>query len=464
MQLSRNFPNELATQLQQIFGAGRFSRDAAERVAYSYDNSRRRGAAGAVAFAETEAEVAAAVRACQQAEWPVVVRGLGSNTVGATIPSEGALVLSLERMSHIQPVNRADRYLIAAPGATNAAVQTAARKEGFFWPPDPTSSSYSTLGGNLACNAAGPHAVKYGTPRENILGLRAVTGTGEIIEVGTRTTKGVVGYDLTRLLLGSEGTLAIITQATLKLWPWPEAVATLRAAYSSVGAAANAVASIMSQPDLPWVLEFLDRESVSLVRAQGVDLSPRVESVLLIEVEGAPTFLERVSQSVSAAAAVDGCLGVEVAKDRQEAENLWRARKALSPALRTLRPGKINEDVVVPVSRVPELIESLATISSRYSLPIVSFGHVGNGNLHVNILFDPGDSTENEASLKALPAVFESVLALGGTLSGEHGVGLAKRDYVSMELSESVIDLMRGIKGVFDPSNILNPGKVLPLK
>lgn len=459
---SREFPSGLATELQRIVGTNRFSRDTAERIAYSYDNSRRQGAAGAVAFAETEQEVAAAVRACHEFGWPLVVRGLGSNTVGATIPVDGALVLSMERMSRIDPVNRADRYLIAEAGATNAAVQSVARAAGFFWPPDPTSSAYSTLGGNLACNAAGPHAVKYGTPRENVLGLRAVTGEGEIIAVGTRTTKGVVGYDLTRLLLGSEGTLAIITQATLKLWPWPEAVATLRAAYTSVGAAADAVANIMSQSDLPWVLEFLDRESVSLVRAQGVVLPSQVEAILLIEVEGSPTLLERVSQSVSTAAQVDGCIGVEIARDREQAENLWRARRALSPALRTLRPGKINEDVVVPVSRVPDLIESLDQISRQCDLPIVSFGHVGNGNLHVNILFDPDKPAETRAGREALPKVFASVLQLGGTLSGEHGVGLAKRDYVGMELSRPVIELMRGVKRVFDPDNILNPGKVLP--
>ena len=457
-----SFPSELARRLETLLGRERFRTDPADLVVYAYDNSRRRGAAGAVAFPADETEVAGIVCACFEHGWPLVARGLGSNTTGAAVPENDALVVSFERMNRIEPVNVANRYVIAEAGATNADIQKAARAAGFFWPPDPTSAAYSTLGGNLACNAAGPHAVKYGTPRENILGLSAVTGTGEIIRVGTRTTKGVVGYDLTRLLLGSEGTLALITQATLKLWPVPEAVATLRAGYASVGAAAAAVARIMAQPELPWVLEFMDAGAVGLIRNQGIELAEGTESMLLFEVESSRDGLADAVERLGEVARGEGFIALYTAADADEAARLWQARKALSPALRTLRAGKINEDVVVPVSEIPALVARLQEFAHEANIPIVSFGHAGNGNLHVNLLFDPDDEREARAAEETLPRIFKSVLELGGTLSGEHGVGLAKRDFIAMELAPEVLALMRGIKRVFDPKGILNPGKTLP--
>jgi len=457
-----SLPEGLARSLAEVLGPKRFRTDPADRAAYAYDNSRQRGDAGGVAFPETEQEVAAVVRACAGHRWPLVARGQGSNTTGATIPAGGALVVSFERMDRIEPVDRANRYVVAQAGASNADIQTAAREAGFFWPPDPTSAAYSTLGGNLACNAAGPHAVKYGTPRENVLGLTAVTGAGDVVRVGTRTTKGVVGYDFTRLLIGSEGTLGLITEATLKLWPAPQAVATLRAAYASVPAAAEAVARVMAQPDLPWVLEFMDRGAVGLIRERGVELPEGCEAVLLMEVEGTGAGLEAAVAGVSEAARGEGLLAIDTADDPAEAARLWQARKALSPALRTLRAGKINEDVVVPVARIPDLVARIESLARAADIPIVNFGHAGNGNLHVNLLFDPDDERETRAARETLPRVFEAVLDLGGTLSGEHGVGLAKREFVGMELSPEVLRLMRGVKQVFDPQGILNPGKAIP--
>ncbi|MGA7966051.1 MAG: FAD-binding oxidoreductase [Gammaproteobacteria bacterium] len=457
-----SLPVELERRLREVLGEQRLHTDPADCAVYAYDNSRQRGVAGGVAFPQTDDEVAAIVRACADARWPLIARGQGSNTVGATVPENEALIVSFERMRRIEPVDRANRYVEAEAGATNADIQTVARKAGFFWPPDPTSAAYSTLGGNLACNAGGPHAVKYGTPRENILGLTAVTGVGEIIHVGTHTTKGVVGYDFTRLLLGSEGTLALITRATLKLWPVPKAVATLRAAYSSVDAAAAAVARVMAQPELPWVLEFMDDSAVELIRKRGVEVPAECASLLLMEVEGSGAGLETAVESVSAAAKGEGFVEIESTEKADEAAALWQARKALSPSLRTLRAGKINEDVVVPVSRIPELVERLQALAREADIPIVNFGHAGNGNLHVNLLFDPDDAREREAAEDALPRVFKTVLELGGTLSGEHGVGTAKRDYVAMELAPEVLRLMHGVKRVFDPQGILNPGKTLP--
>ena len=457
-----SLPAGLERRLREVLGERGLSTDPADCVVYAYDNSRQRGMAGGVAFPQTEREVADLVKACADARWPVIARGRGSNTVGATVPEREALVVSFEHMNRIGPVDAANRYVEAEAGATNADIQAAAREQGFFWPPDPSSAAYSTLGGNLACNAAGPHAVKYGTPRENILGLTAVTGTGEIIRVGTHTTKGVVGYDFTRLLLGSEGTLGLITGATLKLWPLPQAVATLRAGYSSVAAAAAAVARVMAQPQLPWVLEFMDDRAVELIRQHGADVSADCEALLLMEVEGAGPGLDAAVESVSAAARGEGLVSLETTENPDEAAALWQARKALSPSLRTLRAGKINEDVVVPVSRIPELVARLQDFAREADIPIVTFGHAGNGNLHVNLLYDPGDERESRMAQDLLPRVFEIVLELGGTLSGEHGVGTAKRDYVAMELAPEVLRLMHGVKRVFDPQGILNPGKTLP--
>ena len=457
-----SLPAELERRLREALGGKGLSTDPADCTVYAYDNSRERGMAGGVAFPQTETEVAAILKACADARWPVIARGQGSNTVGATVPEREALVVSFEKMNRIGAVDAANRYLEAEACATNAEIQAAARAQGFFWPPDPTSAAYSTLGGNLACNAGGPHAVKYGTPRENILGLTAVTGTGEIIHVGTHTTKGVVGYDFTRLLLGSEGTLGLITRATLKLWPLPEAVATLRASYSSVTAAASAVARVMAQPQLPWVLEFMDDRAVDLIRQRGVDVAADCKALLLMEVEGAGAGLGAAVEAVHVAARGDGFVSLEATENADEAAGLWQARKALSPSLRTLRAGKINEDVVVPVSRIPDLVDRVQAFSRDADIPIVTFGHAGNGNLHVNLLFDPDDERERSAARDLLPKVFETVLELGGTLSGEHGVGTAKRDYVAMELQPEVLRLMHGVKRVFDPQGILNPGKTLP--
>jgi D-lactate dehydrogenase len=434
----------------------------ADRLAYGYDNSRREAMPAAVAFPADAAQVLGLVKACRAARMPVVARGRGTNTTGASVPVAGGVVVSFERMNRIVRIEPDDRLAVVEPGALNGDVQRAVAAHGFFWPPDPTSSDYSTIGGNLACNAAGPRAVKYGSCRENVLGLRAVTGAGEAIRAGTLTTKGAVGYDLTRLLIGSEGTLALITEATLRLTPKPLALATLRVVCTDVPAAAKAVARIMAQPATPCALEFMDGQCVRLAREHGGAELPAAGALLIVEVDGDAGTVAEAASAVARAAAGPGVISVDRADTPQQAAELWAARKALSPALRHLAPKKINEDVVVPVSRLPALIDGLAAISRDAGIPIVSFGHAGNGNVHVNLLYDPGDAAQAREAPGALSRVFDLVIALDGTLSGEHGIGIDKRDFLPRAIDPATLALMRAIKREFDPDGVLNPGKLLP--
>ena len=452
-------PGTACDALAGLFG-DRVTFDSAEALTYGYDNSRRQAQPDAVVFPVTHDEVAGLVAICRSGRVPLVARGRGTNTTGATVPVAGGVVASFERMNRILRIDPGDRAAVVEPGVLNADLQQALAPSGLFWPPDPTSAPYCTVGGNLACNAGGPHTVKYGATRDNVLALRAVDGTGASFRCGTATTKGSTGYDLTRLLIGSEGTLAVITEATLKLTSRASARRTLRATFADMLAAASAVARVMAQPVTPCALEFMDADSLELVRAHGADVPEGAGAMLLIEVDGEVEALDAAVDAVSKAARGDGIVELRAARDQAESDALWSARKALSPALRNISEHKINEDVVVPVSQIPELVARVRRIAEGHALPIVSFGHAGNGNLHVNLL--PRDDGERARSAAALTEVFEAVIELGGTLSGEHGIGLAKRDFMPRALDPEALDLMRRLKGVFDPDGILNPGKLLP--
>jgi D-lactate dehydrogenase len=453
-------PASLLDELRRVFAADAWSTDPAECLTYGYDNSRREAQPDAVVFPRTHEEVAGLVRACRAHHTPLVARGRGTNTTGASVPVAGGIVASFERMNRVLSIDPANRLAVVEPGVLNADLQIALQPHGLFWPPDPTSAPYCTIGGNLACNAGGPRAVKYGATRDNVLALRAVAGSGEEFRCGKPTTKGATGYDLTRLLIGSEGTLAVITEATLKLTPLPSARRTLRATYADVASAAAAVARIMARPVTPCALEFLDGESLRLAHAHGGESVPIAGAMLIIEADGEEQTLDASVAAISQAARGAGLIDLASAANAAEVANLWSARKALSPALRTLSPQKINEDVVVPVSRIPELVTAAGALSARHALPIVCFGHAGNGNLHINLL--PRDDAERARAEKCLSDIFDAVIALDGTLSGEHGIGLAKRDFMPRALDANALALMRRIKAEFDPDGILNPGKLLP--
>ena len=453
-------PDALLARLHECFPATALALGEAERIAYSYDNSRRQALPDAVAFPTEHAQVEALVQACRLHRVAVIARGRGSNTTGATVPVDGGVVVSFERMNRILRIDTDNRLAVVEPGVLNGDLQQALAPLGFFWPPDPSSAPWCSIGGNLACNSAGPRAVKYGTPRENTLGLRAVAGSGEGFRCGTYTSKGATGYDLTRLLIGSEGTLALITEATLKLTPKPSATRTMRATYRDVGAAARAVARIMAQPATPCALEFIDDVALRLAHRHGGDSVPLAGAMLMIEVDGEASTLASAAEAVARAAQGDGLESFRTAQSAAETAALWSARKALSPAQRTISPHKINEDVVVPVSHLPALVDGIKALSARHDVLIVTFGHAGNGNLHVNLL--PRDEAERERAHACLAEVFALVISLDGTLSGEHGIGMVKREFMPLALSPQTLGLMRNVKHAFDPDGILNPGKLLP--
>ncbi len=450
--------------LANVVGADAVLVEQADVWPYGYDNSRRHAPPDAVVFPRTHDQVAAIVRLCNTHGVAMVARGRGTGTVGSSIPLKGGVVLAMERMARIVKIDPDNRVAVVEPGVTNQELQDALAPHGFFWPPDPTSAAYCTIGGNLGYNSAGPRAIKYGTPRENTLGLRAVTGHGSEIRTGVYTTKGVVGYDLTRLLIGSEGTLAIITEATLKLTPLPQAKRTLQATYRDIRRAAAAVSRLMAQPITPYVLEFIDGNAIEMIRKYSAAPLPRdAGALLIIEIDGLEAGMDAAVDLLSNAARGPGLVEIRAARTAEEIDALWATRKALSPALRTVAPKKINEDVVVPVANLPDLIDGLDVLAKRYDVPIINFGHAGNGNIHVNLLIDPDIPDQLARAEHCLDEVFSLVLKLNGTLSGEHGVGIEKRAFIAREVGPETLRLMKGIKALFDPAGLLNADKIFPL-
>lgn len=447
---------------EQALGKQAVLTSAADCIAYGFDNSAYRQNPVMVLLPATIEHVQAAVNLARGFKLPLTARGRGTNTTGASVPLANGIVISFERMNQIVRIAPDDRIAIVQPGVLNGDLQNALAEFALFWPPDPTSAPYCSIGGNIACNAGGPRAVKYGATRDNVLALKAVTGTGELVEFGAATSKNAAGFDLSRLLIGSEGGLALVVEATLKLSPKPAARQLLRALYRDVESAAHAVARLMNQPTTPSMLEFMDASAIALARDIGGADLPDAGALLLIEADGDAAQLPQALQKLADVAHGDGCIDISVAQNAAEQDQLLAARKVLSPALRSLATGKINEDVVVPISQVPALVRFVERLSTEQRLLIVCFGHIGNGNVHTNIMYDKADAAQAANAEHCAERLFAEVLALGGTLSGEHGIGLAKRAFMAQAFSPATLAAMRGIKNLFDPDGILNPGKTLP--
>ncbi|HQT30104.1 MAG TPA: FAD-linked oxidase C-terminal domain-containing protein [Thiobacillus sp.] len=457
-------PEHALAEFRSALGEDRVFDDATTLAVYAHDETPRRITPEAVLFPASHEDVVALARIAFKHRIALTPRGAGSGNVGGALPATGSVVVSFECMQRVLEFNPDDRLIVIEAGVVTDDINRITRAAGLFYPPDPGSSAYCRIGGNLAMNAAGPRAVKYGVTRDHVLGLRAVTGSGETIRTGCRTTKGVTGYDLTRLLIGSEGTLALITEATLKLLPAPESIATLRVCFASNRAALNAVGRIMQQPVVPCALEFMDHRAIDAILPTGAasDLPPGTRALLMVEADGATQDLPRQIAALKEALAGDGLLELRSAFNREEIVQLWSARKSLSHAVKRIAPLKINEDVVVPVSLLADFVDFIDHTAKAYQLAVVSFGHAGNGNLHINIMVHPDDSDEMARAHRALDAIVQRVLALGGTLSGEHGIGTEKRRFIPQEIDPATLDIMRAIKQQFDPLGLLNPGKLFP--
>jgi glycolate oxidase len=458
-------PQDFVHELASIVGEAFVRVDDESRAAYGIDGTKQAGhPAGAVVLPASTSEISRIVRACAAQRVPFVPRGAGTGYTGGAVPLHGGVVISLERMNRILEIDEANLLAVVEPNVINGDLQKAVEARGLFYPPDPASVSISAIGGNVAENAGGPRAFKYGTTKQYVLGLEAVLPTGEIIETGGKTVKNVVGYDLTHLLVGSEGTLAIITKMILRLLPKPPVQISLRASFDSVAAAADAVTEIVRRRVVPSALELIDGESLAAIAAYaGKPLAPAgTAAILLLEVDGTPAATGEEAARVEDACRAAGATELLRAKDEAEAEELWRIRRDLSYALRTISPIKFNHDVVVPKGRIPELFELVERLRREFRLRIPCFGHAGDGNIHVNIMVAPDDKEGIPRAQAAERALMEGVVRLEGSISGEHGIGYKKLPFIGLELSPETIAIMKRVKAAFDPHNLLNPGKIFP--
>ncbi len=447
--------------LRGVFGE-RLRTTLEERICYSYDATGKAFLPDAVAFPANADEVRRTILLANELRFPVIPRGAGSGFSGGSLPVRGGVVLSTERMDRILAIDTGNLIAVVEPGVVTETLKEAVRKVGLFYPPDPASLKFCTIGGNLAECAGGMCAVKYGVTRDYVLGLEAVLGTGELVRTGVQTAKGVVGYDLTRMLVGSEGTLGVITKATLRLVPYPEAAATLLAYFRTAGDGSRAVAKIVEERITPSALELMDRTALDCVRDAAPSLTMPAEAgcALLIEVDGPPASVSAGAERVEAACRGLGAISVGRAADAAGRDELWKLRRSISPSLRKVNPVKINEDIVVPRSRLPEMYDFLADLASRMRLKIVNFGHAGDGNIHVNLMISGTDADERRRADEAVAEVFRKTVDLGGTISGEHGVGISKAPFLEMEVGPLGVSVMKRLKECFDPNGILNPGKI----
>jgi glycolate oxidase, subunit GlcD len=453
-------------KLIEVLGREKVSTSLVERKLYSYDATPipiERALPSAVVFPTSQEDVQKLVKICYEEEIPIFPRGAGSGLTGGAVPTlEKGVVVSFERMNRFQ-IDVDNATAVVEPGVITYEFQREVERFGLFYPPDPSSFKYSTIGGNIAENAGGPRCLKYGVTREYVLGLTAVIKEGEVIKTGNPVIKDVAGYDITKLFVGSEGTLGLITSAVLKLIPKPKARGTALILFKNLEDVGRVVARIMTSGIFPSALEFMDRDAIRAVEEfKPVGLPKDVSALLLVEVDGSPQSVKEEIKAVEELAKAMG-LEVKVAEDEESAERLWTARKSLGPALGNLRTGKINEDVVVPRVYLSEAIRDYRKVAEKYGLLMAIFGHIGDGNLHVNLLYDKKNREEEERAERAVDEIFEITLRYNGSITGEHGVGLTKRKFLEYQFGPVGMEILKGIKKVFDPKNLFNPGKVITL-
>jgi glycolate oxidase len=431
-------------------------------ICYGFDSSIVDGGLPwGVAWPRTADEVSRIIKYASENDLRIVPRGAGTGMAGASIPHlPDSIILSFEKMRKLLEINTAAMTVTIEPGIVNSRLQRELEHVDLFYPPDPASLNICTIGGNVATNAGGPCAVKYGVTRDYVLELEAVLPDGSIVTLGGKSYKRVVGYDLKQLLIGAEGTLAAITKIRMKILPLPQDIITLLIQFKDLFAAGTAVSKIISAKALPRTMEFIDSSAIKAVEQfKPTGLPSDIEALLLVELDGHPATIQKEAEKI-----VQVCreLGAEtaVAEDKPSRDKLWDARRAISPALYHIRPGKINEDIVVPRDQIATVLTKIRTLSQESDIPIVCFGHAGDGNIHVNIMADKKNEEEYSRGHALIRRIFELTLSVGGSLSGEHGIGLAKMPYIEMEIKQREMQLMRDIKKTIDPKGIMNPGKI----
>jgi glycolate oxidase len=452
---------DVIARLTSIVGEANIIVDPEKVEPYGADAVKEKFPPEAVLFPENTRQVSEILRLANEKLFPVTARGGGVGYTGGAVPIEGGVVIGTDRMNRIVEISEENLYAVCQPGIRTVELQKAAEEKGLLFAPDPASYKDSYIGGNIAENAGGMRTPKYGVTKHSVLGLEVVTATGEIIRTGGRTVKNVVGFDLTGLMCGSEGMLGIITEATLKLLPLPEATSTVRASFRSMEEACEVLTKFTPEGLLPMAMEVIDRNSIGAIEENyAFGFSKEANAILLVAVDGDAEQVERDSKSIESILRDNGGFDILRSESREDENRLWDARRAISPSLMKYGTLKINEDVVVPRSKVPELIRRVEEIGERHGTFVANFGHAGDGNIHVNFLCDREDPDSVRRARAAVRDTFELSVELGGTISGEHGIGYVKAPYMNIAVDAATVEVMKAIKKVFDPNGILNPGKM----
>ncbi len=456
--------DQVIRALEETLGTGRVLSSPVDLIAYSFDGTFEQRLPDVVVLPETNEEVSAVVRVASQYDVPIVPRGMSSGLAGGSIPVRGGIVMSLTRMNRILEIDQENMTATVEAGVVTADLQAAVERLGLFYPPDPSSIKQSTIGGNVACNAGGPRCLKYGVTGDYVLGLTVVMADGRVVRTGGKAIKYVTGFNMNQLFVGSEGSLGIITEVILRLIAKPPYARTALVHFPTLEDASRTVHAVLTRGLVPATLEMLDETAIECIEeAMHLGLPLDVEAILLIEADGADE--ESVCREIDVIADIcleTGASRVDVARNEEERAELWRARRSVSPSLARKAPNKLGEDITVPRSAIPEAARRIKAISAKYGLPIVIFGHAGDGNLHPNILFDRRDPEQWDKVEKIVGEIFQIALDLEGTLSGEHGIGTFKLPYMRQALGQASVNIQWRVKQALDPQNILNPGKVLP--
>lgn len=454
--------NEVKQKLIAIVGAENVDDTKVGRVVYSYDATPNfQSLPDAVVSPRNTFEVSEITKVCNQYQIPIVPRGSGTNLCAGTCPTEGGIVLLFKHMNQIIEIDEENLTVTVQPGLITLDLINAVEAKGLFFPPDPSSMKISQIGGNINENSGGLRGLKYGVTRDYVMGLEIVLANGDIMRTGGKLAKDVAGYDFTRLFVGSEGTLGVITEATLKLIPMPETKKTMLALYEDLEAAARTVSKIIANKIIPTTLEFLDQPTLKVVEAHAqIGLPTDVQAVLLIEQDGPAEIVERDMLKMEEICKQEAALSVRIAESEAEADALRTARRSALSALARLKPTTILEDATVPRSEIANMVRAINEIGKKYNLNICTFGHAGDGNLHPTCPTDARDHDEMERVEKAFEEIFEKAIELGGTITGEHGVGVMKAPYLELKLGKEGIAAMKAVKSALDPNNIMNPGKI----